>query len=289
MSGFLRYKKTYKNYIQVIRKILHNDYPIDGILRNGKTVRITDPFYNKLISNGLFPFIEIKNDILEIKKTNLFDGLKFFGYRYGDILAVFFQKDYKFLNVRDKIVIDIGANIGDTAIYFVLMGSKKVIGLEPSEEIFKCAEKNLELNNMLSKVDLLLTGCSNSKTTIESGYAEHVLGIMNSDYVKNEIKKIPTLSLEDLTKDYLNDKLVLKMDCEGCEYENIINTPDHVLKKFDQIQIEYHYGYSNLKKKLEKCGFKVSVSKPTGSGFFYPLSSLQIHVGYIYAENCRNK
>ena len=285
MVGFLRYKKVYKNYFQVIGKVLHNDYPFNAILRSGEIVKITDPFYNKLISNGLFPFIQIKNEILEIKKINLFDGLLFSGHQYGDILAVFFEKDYEFLNARNKIVIDIGANIGDTAIYFILMGAKKVIGLEPSQEIFRHAEKNLKLNNMSSKVNLFLAGCSTSKTGIESNYAELILeNIPKSNSIPNDNKKIQTLSLEDLIKDYSNEKLILKIDCEGCEYDNILNTSDHILKKFDQIQIEYHYGYADLKKKLQKCGFKVSISKPTGNAYFYPLSALKIHVGYLYAE-----
>ena len=34
------------------------------------------------------------------------------------------------------------------------------------------------------------------------------------------------------------------------------------LRKFGQIQIEYHYGYLNLKKKLEGAGFKVTNTLP---------------------------
>ena len=141
--GFLKYKKTYKNYLQIIWKVLHNNYPYDAILKNGDVVKVSDIFYNKLLVNGLFTLIEIKNDILEIKKPTLFTGLKFLGHQYGDILAVFYKKDYDFLNVKNKIVIDIGTNIGDTAIYFVLMGAKKVIALEPDPKIFKYAKKIL--------------------------------------------------------------------------------------------------------------------------------------------------
>jgi len=283
--GFLRYKITYKNYLQVVGKVLHNDYPFNAMLRSGETVEITDPLHNNLISHGLFPLIQIKNRILEIKKINLFEGLLFSGYQYGDILAVFFKKEYEFLNVRNKIVIDIGANIGDTAIYFVLVGAKKVIGVEPSEEIFRHAEKNLELNNMSSKINLFLAGCSTNKTGIELNYGDLISShIKNSNIASNKILKIPTMTIEDLIKDFSNERLILKMDCEGCEYDNILNTPDHILKKFDQIQIEYHSGYVNLKKKLQKCGFKVIVSRPSGTGYFYPLSALKIHVGYIYAK-----
>ncbi len=52
------------------------------------------------------------------------------------------------------------------------------------------------------------------------------------------------------------------MDCEGCEYDVIKSTSDEILKKFSHIQIEYHLGYFDLKKKLENCGFDVTVTKP---------------------------
>ena len=42
------------------------------------------------------------------------------------------------------------------------------------------------------------------------------------------------------------------MDCEGCEYDDIIlHAPSEVLNRLNHIQIEYHYGYRNLKDKLE--------------------------------------
>ena len=55
------------------------------------------------------------------------------------------------------------------------------------------------------------------------------------------------------------------MDCEGCEYESIMATSDIILKKFSHIQIEYHSGYKNLKEKLERCGFKVSITGPVAT------------------------
>ena len=47
---------------------------------------------------------------------------------------------------------------------------------------------------------------------------------------------------------------MLKMDCEGCEYDSILNTDDEILKKFSTIILEYHYGYQNLVEKLETTG-----------------------------------
>ena len=51
------------------------------------------------------------------------------------------------------------------------------------------------------------------------------------------------------------------MDCEGCEYPIILNANNDVLKRFNQIMIECHYGYKNIERKLKYAGFKVSYSK----------------------------
>jgi methyltransferase FkbM-like protein len=61
-----------------------------------------------------------------------------------------------------------------------------------------------------------------------------------------------------------DDPVILKMDCEGCEYEVILSADEHTLQKFDLVMIEYHYGYGykNLKQKLERSGFKVRLLAP---------------------------
>ena len=66
-----------------------------------------------------------------IKKNNL-PEIKMFGAKdNGDPTTVFLYEEYQTLPVKDRIVIDIGGSIGDTAIYFALKGAKKVIALEP--------------------------------------------------------------------------------------------------------------------------------------------------------------
>jgi FkbM family methyltransferase len=48
------------------------------------------------------------------------------------ILAIFEYGDwYEDLNVRGRVVVDVGAYIGDSAIYFALRGARKVVAVEP--------------------------------------------------------------------------------------------------------------------------------------------------------------
>jgi predicted RNA methylase len=53
----------------------------------------------------------------------------------GTILEVFAEGEYEVPEVlsglRGRDVIDVGASVGDTALYFVLNGARKVIAVEP--------------------------------------------------------------------------------------------------------------------------------------------------------------
>ncbi len=52
---------------------------------------------------------------------------------------------------------------------------------------------------------------------------------------------------------------VLKLDCEGCEYEGLMGTSPETLHHFSEIILEYHYGAGALVRRLEKAGFVARV------------------------------
>jgi FkbM family methyltransferase len=51
-------------------------------------------------------------------------------------------------NVKNKIVVNVGAYTGDSAIYFALRGAKKVIAIEPRSNAFNEMLENIRLNNL---------------------------------------------------------------------------------------------------------------------------------------------
>jgi ribosomal protein L11 methylase PrmA len=57
--------------------------------------------------------------------------------------------------LKGRDVIDVGANVGDTALYFVLNGARKVIAVEPLPNVARCAEENLKLNDVADKVKVV--------------------------------------------------------------------------------------------------------------------------------------
>jgi hypothetical protein len=89
------------------------------------------------------------------------------------------------------------------------------------------------------------------------------------------------------------------MACAGCEYDVLLNTPDEIIAKFNHIQLQYLFGYRNLKQKLEKCGFHVTFSGPRYVKFVIKNPrALRSHIntdllrniffGYIYAKKIKS-
>ncbi len=177
-------------------------------------------------------------------------------------------------------MVDIGANIGDSAIYFALNNAKRVIALEPYPHSYSSAEANVKNNDLGNVITLINAGYGDDSTIIVNEAFNNNVG---SDLIASEQGiNIPLYSLKSLIERYNMQSPVLKMDCEGCEY-NLLNEADEVIKRFKRIQIEYHYGYEKLMKKLEKAGFKVKFTEPK-KYFDKNAVNHEMLLGYLYAE-----
>lgn len=209
----------------------------------------------------------------EISSKNGSLHIRLYGWWASDTKGVFIDEDYNFLPVSKRTVIDIGANIADSSIYFAIRGADKVIAVEPFPKNYEWAQKNIQANNLSDKITLLLAACSNRSGNIvvnPETFGGHQILTKSKEGIQ-----IPMVTLENILNTYNLNSAILKMDCEGCEHDVIISSSTEVLQKFTHIQIEYHDGYNDLKKKLEKADFKVTV---------VPTPILGENIGFIYAE-----
>jgi hypothetical protein len=70
-----------------------------------------------------------------------------------------------------------------------------------------------------------------------------------STNIREDIE-VKVITLEEVMK-YVKDPYLIKMDCEGCEYE-VINHSFNILTKFKYILLEYHNAdISERRKTLE--------------------------------------
>jgi len=208
--------------------------------------------------------------ILNIDNKKLY----FDGWWLGDIWSCFIGNVYDKCSFQDKIIIDIGVNIGDTAISFIHKGAKKVIGLEPFPINYEFAKSNTLKNNMEDKIVNILGGCSSEDSEILID--PNLSGLGYQMEKMNNGKKIQQISLKKLVNEFDIHKGVIKMNCEGCEYDTIINTPNNILEKFSHIIIQYHDGSNSLIEKLSNIGFETRIEKYSEKK------------GQIVAENNKN-
>ena len=204
--------------------------------------------------------------------------IKFHNWHKSSFTEVFLDESYSSLPVSGRIVVDIGANIGDSAIYFAIRGAKKVIAIEPFPANFEIAKRNISLNNLEEKIELILGGISkeDKKISIDDKYIGTGAGntnIKHGSSISNEKEgtQINTFTLHDLVDSKKIDDAVLKVDCEGCEYDLVLGSDKSDLRKFSNIILEFHKGHEDLMKCLEKSGFglKADVSAKKVTGLLY--------------------
>lgn len=283
------YKTAYKNYMNVMYNIRKNKPIIRIKLRGGQThnwsnakVRMYEAITSRSHSNVNID-VNSNDDSISgtLKFTYKGTSLVFSVDEWTDISEVFLEEGYKFLDVENENVIDIGTNIGDSTIYFVVNNAKRVLGLEPYPHSYSIALKNLERNDIGKERVILLNAGYGEDGLIKIGMDvknTHGTNLKSS----NNGTEIRTISLKTLLKEYNYESPVLKMDCEGCEY-NLLKEDNDTLKKFKRIQIEYHYGYEKLMEKLENCGFAVTFTTPEHI-YNKDASNPNMIIGQIYAK-----
>lgn len=341
----LAIRRTFINYREVIGNIRSNRYPFCAYLRHGNNnaegygrdgdgrsagkVTIRSFAVCHFLINARSASQIIHYDLDSDTVQCILDGGRKIilekGISNGDVPGIYVHNEYKYLPVKDRVVVDIGANIADSAIHFCAKGAKKVIALEPFPYMYRNAVRNVAANNMQDKIIMINAGCSapsppyqfsSHKTNTSRGSSncgdndddggyddngsrgdEEGRGggnsiVVDPNFMSNagsvlsahsEGTEVPLYSLAQLISTYdIGSNSVLKVDCEGCEYDVILMSPDTVLRRFAYMQVEYHHGYSLLKKRLEAAGFKVNVSSPLRA-LNHNTGSV-MHVGWLYAK-----
>lgn len=176
------------------------------------------------------------------------------------IQETFIQKQYH-VPVPDGVVIDIGGYIGDFSLYAIkYLGAKKVIVCEPVIENLEILRQNIINNNYNDKIMVVTKAVSGTGGDImlnikSDGDEIHASGYKYSDDY-TEKRKVPSITVSELIDIHKVGFIdLLKIDCEGEEYNILLNMPDHLFHKINNIVFEFHQiaGFeNNLKKVLDK-------------------------------------
>ena len=177
----------------------------------------------------------------------------------GDIYYVEFNK-------KDPVILDVGAHIGLSTLYFKMLYPKsKIIAIEPHPKSIKILRQNIELNR-LENVEVVeaAVGAESGERSLFVDVDEEwmssssfIEGSWDNTQENKEIK-VDVVAL----REYITSKVdLIKIDVEGAE-EEVILSLGNKLNKVGKILFEYHPKKKETPEKiieeLEKYGFRVT-------------------------------
>lgn len=174
----------------------------------------------------------------------------------------------------DHVVVDIGAHVGAFSTYAAINGAN-VYSYEPSPKNYGLLMENINLNNIKNITAYNKAVCGHSgkvKLYVNSKVPQLDSMFREGD---GESVDVECTTLKNIINT-VGEVNLLKMDCEGAEYEIIFKTPEKYLKMIKKIAMEYHedvveYRKEDMAKFLSNNGFDVRTR---------PINN---HSGLIYA------
>jgi FkbM family methyltransferase len=173
----------------------------------------------------------------------------------------YFEDGYQDIELEGyDLFFDVGSHIG----LFSLMASEsveRVISYEPDKNTFDILMKNIEINER-NNIEACPYAVDKNKGTKEIQKTNNsAANSIEIDRKSKNTEVVKTITLEEMISNISeNDKVFLKLDCEGSEFPILEDATPDQLRKFDTIFLEYHTDAGNpekLRKILEDAGFKL--------------------------------
>ncbi|MEW6722593.1 MAG: FkbM family methyltransferase [Candidatus Micrarchaeota archaeon] len=166
------------------------------------------------------------------------------------------------ISERD-VVVDIGSHIGAFTVFAASKARKgAVVGIEPFRESHTLLKRNLARNSLRAKT--LRLGVSGRRETRRL-YLFKRNSSLNGFYsfLSPRHAAVRCVTLDDVFRMCgIRRCDFLKLDCEGAEFNILLNSPPATLAKAGRIVLEYHErlarrSHSDIKEYLEENGFVV--------------------------------
>lgn len=209
------------SYFKKIRKIVDNWYVMPLV-------------YYGLIKKEFF-ILSLKNGYRLKIRTNSTDF-----YAFVNVWIVEEYKKDGFEINKDDTIIDIGGHIGIFSIYAAqFCKDGQILSFEPVYSNFKMLKENLALNDLVNvrAFNVAVTSNKNKvKIFHNKDQAAHTIYGKGDEYTEMD-----STSLKDiLDSNHIQKCSLLKIDCEGAEYEIFASVTDEYFDRIDRICMEYH-------------------------------------------------
>ena len=141
--------------------------------------------------------------------------------------------------LKNKHVIDIGANIGVFGLLAACMGASKVTCVEPIASIHHILSQNIScahFHDVIQPIQAVVSVHENQTVTL---WVSEKTGHSSLFTHQGLPQQATTITLAQLMDASL-DEVFLKLSCEGSEYDILLTAPDHVMQKVSHVALEIH-------------------------------------------------
>jgi FkbM family methyltransferase len=183
----------------------------------------------------------------------------------GGLLSVNVDRDYEVPGLDWaglQTIVDIGAHVGTFTVWAALRSPRaRILAVEPNPQTFAFLEQNIRDNGLHDRVIAVnaAVGAESGAGTLE--LVEHSLGTRLARSGEGTVK-VNVLTVQSLIDAAGLDEVdMLKIDCEGMEYEVFGTLPLDQMARFRVIACEFHpdpeHSVKELDRLMHASGFRV--------------------------------
>jgi FkbM family methyltransferase len=191
------------------------------------------------------------------------------------VIEVFLREEYG--QVADgAFVVDIGASTGVFSVYALTSAPQvSLLAYEPFPESYQLLVANIAANGCEARAqcrNLAVAGEPGRRALHVRGTAFHFPTLLHAAREPDGTSlEVACASLEEICRECARPIDLLKMDCEGSEYEILYRAPERCLTGIREIRMEYHtfaepgHDPLSLARHLVDHEFRISLLQPTSS------------------------
>jgi FkbM family methyltransferase len=225
------------------------------------------------------PFFEFEGKIKFFKRNGqIFAEIKDhvfalpFPHGLAQLDMVFLKDRYGECNVQGSSVVDVGAFIGDTAVYFASRGARKVLAFEAAPPLFRLAEQNVLLNHVEDVVQMKNAALSDRNGFAHFNYS--AFSPQSSSYLDSKVKNPTEFVVESVSVSKVISSLeyvdLLKLNCEGAEHQILQQAHElNLFKKIGNIMVEIHGIDEKIRGYLKSASYKIVSDRFCEEGVHY--------------------
>jgi FkbM family methyltransferase len=167
------------------------------------------------------------------------------GVDHVPIIEIFLREDYGIVG-DGAVILDLGANIGVFSIYAATTARNvTVYAYEPMAEFYRLMQENVllnELNGTVKCFNAAVAGDAHRRDLYVEGADLFFPTLVPASPggMTRKVSVACTTLADIIDSNGLEQVDLLKMDCEGAEYEILYNTPARYFDRIREIRMEYH-------------------------------------------------